>query len=54
MSKHWLDNFAEHAPFQWWLFPFSLLFVEATTLVTEVLQCWRAAHENPVDSIKDE
>ena len=54
MSDQWLDNFAEHTPFQWWLFPLSLLVVGALALATEVLQCWRAAHENPVNCLRDE
>ena len=57
LSRNWLEhNFAEHASIAhlWWLFPLSLLLVGATTLVTEVVQCWRAAHENPVNCLKEE
>lgn len=50
----WLNSFAEHQPIRWWLFPLSLLVVGGLTLGTILLQCWRAAHENPVNCIKDE
>ena len=54
ISDQWLDTFVEHQPINWWPFPLSLLVVGGLTLGTILLQCWRTAHENPVNSIKDE
>lgn len=54
ISDQWLDTFVEHQSINWWPFPLSLLVVGGLTLGTILLQCWRTAHENPVNSIKDE
>ena len=54
LGNLWLKSFAEHQPINWWQFPFSLLVVGGLTLGTILLQCWHVAHENPVNSIKDE
>lgn len=54
ISNLWLNTFAEHQSLRWWSFPFSLLVVGGLTLGTVLLQCWRAAHENPVNCINDE
>ena len=49
-----LDYFAERADIQWWVFPLALILVSAVTLGTVVLQSWRTARENPVNSFKNE
>ena len=49
-----LKNFAQRAVTQWWIFPLSLFIVGGITLGTVVLQSWRAAHENPSNSIRTE
>ena len=51
-----LAHFAEHVSIhQWlWLFPVGLLAVAIVTMGTVVLQSWRSARENPVNSIKTE
>ena len=54
LGNLWLNSFAEHQSISWWQFPFSLLVVGGLTLGTILLQCWHVAHENPVNSIKDE
>ena len=54
LGNLWLKSFAEHQSINWWQFPFSLLVVGGLTLGTILLQCWHVAHENPVNSIKDE
>ena len=50
----WLQSFAERTSIQWWLFPLALLAVGFVTLATVIVQSWRAATENPVNSIKTE
>ena len=49
-----LNYFDEQATVQWWIYPSGLLIVGTVTLGSVILQCWRSAHENPVDSIRDE
>ncbi|MBQ8937229.1 MAG: FtsX-like permease family protein [Bacteroidaceae bacterium] len=54
IGSQWLMSFAERTPIYWWLFPLSLLAVSVITLATVGIQGWRAATENPVNSIKTE
>ena len=54
VGTQWLQGFAEHTPIYWWLFPLSLLVVSLVTLATVIIQSWRTANENPVNSIKNE
>ncbi len=50
----WLGNFAYRTPLHWWVFACSLLVVLLITLLTVTVQSWRAATENPVESLKSE
>ncbi len=54
IGRQWLMSFAERTPIYWWLFPLALLAVSTITLATVGIQGWRAATENPVNSIKTE
>ena len=54
IGHQWLMSFAERTPIYWWLFPLALLAVSVITLATVGIQGWRAATENPVNSIKTE
>ena len=54
IGREWLQSFAERTPIYWWLFPLALLVIALVTLLTVVIQSWRAATENPVNSIKNE
>ena len=54
IGQQWLQSFAERTPIYWWLFPLALLAVTAVTLATVVIQSWRTANANPVESIKTE
>jgi len=54
IGRQWLENFAERTPVYWWLFPFALLIVGTITMATVVIQSWRTANENPINSIKTE
>ncbi len=49
-----LAYFAEHTPIHWWIYPLALLIVGGIVMSTILLQSWRAARENPVNSIKTE
>ena len=53
-STQWLQNFAEHVPVHWWLFPLAFLIVGAIVLLTVAVQSWRVATMNPFLSIKTE
>ncbi len=54
LSKQWLRSFAEHTPIYWWLFPLAFVIVSAVVILTVVVQAWRVATANPVESIKTE
>jgi putative ABC transport system permease protein len=54
IGHEWLQGFAERTPIYWWLFPLALLIVAAITLATVIIQSWRSANANPVESIKTE
>lgn len=54
LSNSWLQSFAEHTPIHWWLFPISFVAVSAVVVLTVVVQSWRVATANPVESIKTE
>lgn len=54
ISERWLQNFAEHTPIYWWLFPQAFLIVSIVVLLTVIFQCWRVATMNTVESIKSE
>ena len=54
IGRQWLENFAERTPIYWWLFPFALLIVGTITMTTVIIQSWRTANENPINSIKTE
>ena len=54
IGQQWLLSFAERTPIFWWLFPLALLLVGVITLATVIVQSWRTANENPVNSIKTE
>lgn len=53
-GKLTINHFADHTPIHWWIYPLALLLVGGITIGTVVLQSWRAARENPVNSIKTE
>lgn len=50
----WLENFAYKTPMYAWVFALSFLLIFAITILTVTFQNWKAANENPVQSIKNE
>ena len=54
IGREWLKSFAERTPIYWWLFPLALLAVGTVTLLTVIIQSWRTANDNPINSIKAE
>ncbi len=52
--RRWLEGFAYQSPVHWWIFAVALLIVGAITVLTVTLQSYRAATENPVNSIETE
>lgn len=50
----WLSNFAYQTPISWWLFPLAGLIILAITMGTVVLQTYRTASQNPVNSLRYE
>ena len=54
ISMKWLQNFAQHTPLHWWIFPVAFLVVSAIVLATVVVQSWRVATMNPAEGVKTE
>lgn len=50
----WLENFSYKTPIYWWVFIVAFVIVAGITLLTVTFRNWRAATENPVNSIKSE
>lgn len=50
----WLSNFAYQTSISWWLFPMAGLIILLITLLTIVVQTWRTASRNPVESLRYE
>lgn len=50
----WLQNFAYRTPMYWWVYLIAFVIVGVTTICTVTFQNWRAANDNPVNSIKTE
>ncbi|MDR2914451.1 MAG: ABC transporter permease [Tannerella sp.] len=50
----WLENFAYKTPMYWWVYPVAFIVVAMVTVFTVTFQNWRAANDNPVNSIKAE
>ena len=47
----WLSNFAYRVAIGWCLFPLAGLIILSVTILTVVVQTWRAASRNPVTSL---
>ena len=52
--KQWLAGFAYPVPLYWWVFALALFAVLAVTVLTVTVRSWRAANENPAESVKSE
>lgn len=50
----WLENFVYRTPMYVWVYIVALLIVTIITILTVTFQNWRAANDNPVNSIKSE
>lgn len=50
----WLQNFAYRTPMYWWVYLVAFIIVGIITICTVTFQNWRAANDNPVNSIKTE
>ena len=54
IMHRWLQSFAYHIPLHWWVFALALLIVLAVTSGIVLARSWRAARENPVNSLYKE
>ena len=52
--RMWLEGFAHKTPIHGWVILIALLIVTVITLLTVSFHNWKAANENPVNSIKSE
>ncbi len=48
----WLSGFAYRTPLVWWVFAVAVAIVAVITVLTVTARSWRAANENPVESIQ--
>lgn len=51
--EYWLAEFTYRIQVPWWVFVGALAVVVAITLLTVVVQSWRAARENPIKAINN-
>lgn len=51
---YYLSTFVYHIPIYWWIFVLAFLAVTAITITVVSTGCYKAATNNPVDSIKSE
>ena len=54
IMMRWLQTFAYHVPLYWWVFLIALAIVLAVTSVIVVARAYRAAKEDPVNSLYKE
>ncbi|MBQ9477728.1 MAG: ABC transporter permease [Bacteroidales bacterium] len=54
ICRRWLEQFAFRTTIPVWIFVLAFVIVICITLVTVVLQAWRAASANPTESLKTE
>lgn len=54
LADEWLQSFADHAPIHWWVFALAAVLTVAVVVLTVVVQGWRAARANPVESLQRE
>lgn len=50
----WLENFAYKTPMYWWVYLVAFIIVGIITICTVTFQNWRAANDNPINSLKSE
>lgn len=50
----WLSTFAYQTTISWWLFPMAGLIILAITVATVIIQTYRTASQNPVNSLRYE
>jgi len=54
LMKQWLQDYAYKTELNWWLFALAGLLTIAIATITISWQSWRAARQNPVNSLRDE
>lgn len=54
LMTNWLNEFAYRVSIGWWMFPVAGLIVLSITVLTVVIQTWRAASRNPIQSLRYE
>ncbi len=54
LLERWLQNFAVKAPVYWWLYVQAILIVLVLQTIVTIWQTWKAARQNPVESLRYE
>lgn len=50
----WQSEYIVKMPLYWWIFAGAVIFIVAVIAICVLIQTWRIANENPVESIKSE
>jgi putative ABC transport system permease protein len=54
LSRKWLQDFAYHMDLSWWVFALSGAVAVVIAFATVASQAWRAARQNPVNTLRSE
>jgi putative ABC transport system permease protein len=54
MLTKYLERYPVRTTIEWWIFPLTGLIALAFALTIVSTQAWRAAHANPVNSLRNE
>lgn len=52
--NRWLETFAYRTPMAWWVFALAFAAVLVVTVLTVTVRTWKAADENPAETVKSE
>lgn len=54
VASGWQSEYVVKMPLYWWIFAGSVIFIVAVIVICVLIQTWRIANANPVESIKSE
>ena len=54
LGNEWLQSFEERTVIYWWIFPLALIIIGFVLVTTIVVQSWKVANMNPMESVRTE
>ncbi|MBP5479395.1 MAG: FtsX-like permease family protein, partial [Bacteroidaceae bacterium] len=54
LGNEWLHSFEERTVIYWWIFPLALIIIGFVLITTIVIQSWKVANMNPMESVRTE